>query len=71
MKNWKTSLAGLLTLALQVAAIWSPGIIGSPKVQQTIQVAVIASGLIAAKDGKKKTDEETVPPAVLAKSAGA
>lgn len=71
MKNWKTSLAGLLTLALQIAAIWSPGIIGSPKVQQSIQVAVIGAGLIAGADGKKKKNEDIAPPAALSKSAGA
>jgi hypothetical protein len=51
LKSWKTTLAGVLTLAAAVAPIWAPAAIAA-KIQATAAVFA-ASGLIAAKDGEK------------------
>ena len=48
LKNWKTTLAGLLTLAAALAPIWAPPQI-SAKIQASAAVFA-ASGLIASKD---------------------
>lgn len=50
MINWKTTISGLIAIGLQVAAIWAPNVLGNPKVVQTIQIASLATGLVAAKD---------------------
>jgi hypothetical protein len=48
LKNWKTTAAGLLTLAAALAPIWAPGKVSS-KVQATAAVFA-ASGLVVSKD---------------------
>jgi hypothetical protein len=48
LKNWKTTLAGLITLAASLAPIWAPGKVSS-KIQSTA-TAFAAAGLIASKD---------------------
>jgi hypothetical protein len=52
--NWKTTFAGIFAIALQSLAIWAPGVMGNQKVIQTIQVASVGAGLIAAKDSSAK-----------------
>ncbi len=49
VRNWKTTLAGILTLVSGVAPIWAPPEIAQ-KVQQTGMVVAIAFGLMSAKD---------------------
>lgn len=49
MKNWKTTLAGLFTLAFAIAPIWA-----APELAHKLQAtaaACAACGLFAAKDG--------------------
>ena len=49
LKNWKSSLAGIVGLAVSLSSIWAP-----PEWQQKIQAtgaAILASGLLAAKLG--------------------
>lgn len=60
--SWKTTLAGIIALGLQIASIWAPGALGSQKVQSTIQMAAIASGLFVAKDAAATTDSSAVVP---------
>lgn len=50
MINWKTTVAGIIAIGLQIASIWAPGVMGNPKVIQSIQIASLAGGLVAAKD---------------------
>jgi hypothetical protein len=47
-KNWKTTAAGLLTLAAALAPIWAPSTVSS-KVQATAAIFA-ASGLVVSKD---------------------
>jgi len=48
VKNWRTTVAGVLTLAAAIAPIWAPKDL-SAKIQATAAVFA-ASGLVAAKD---------------------
>lgn len=48
LKNWKTTAAGLLTLAVSLAPIWAPGKV-STKIQATAGIFA-ASGLMVSKD---------------------
>ena len=48
LKNWKTTLAGLLALAASLAPIWAPASFSS-KLQATAGVFA-ASGLMVSKD---------------------
>lgn len=50
LKNWKTSLAGLVTIASIVAATWLPQY--QDELANVIGV-LVGLGLIAAKDGNK------------------
>lgn len=68
--NWKTTLAGLLAFGIQVAGIWAPGVLGSAKVQQTIQMGTIAAGLLAARDAKNKAVPDQLSLPLSAKAAG-
>lgn len=51
MKNWQTTLSGILTLVAAVAPIWAPPEY-SAKIQATAAVFA-AGGLIVAKDHNK------------------
>ena len=48
LKNWKTTLAGLLALAASLAPIWAPAGVAS-KIQATAGIFA-ASGLVVSKD---------------------
>lgn len=48
--SWKTALAGIVVIGMQIASIWAPGLMGSPKVMQSVQMISVAAGLLAAKD---------------------
>ena len=48
LKNWKTTAAGVLTLAAALAPIWAPGKV-STRIQATAAVFA-ASGLVVSKD---------------------
>jgi hypothetical protein len=48
LKNWKTTAAGLLTLAATLAPIWAPGTVSS-KIQASAAIFA-ASGLVVSKD---------------------
>lgn len=51
MRNWKTSLPGLIGLAMAISSVWLP-----PQTAQKVQktaMAVLASGLFTAKDCDK------------------
>lgn len=48
LRNWKTTLAGLIGIAVSLGSIWAP-----PEYQQRIVAtgsAILASGLFLAKD---------------------
>ena len=51
LKNWKTTLAGVLTIIAALAPIWAPPVMAA-KIQASAAVFA-ASGLLAAKDGTK------------------
>jgi len=56
MVNWRTTLAGLIAIGLQITSIWAPNAL-TPKVTQTVQIASIAAGLVAAKDTKNDSQQ--------------
>lgn len=51
LRNWKTTLAGIIGVVVSVSSIWAP-----PEYQQKIAAtgaAILASGLLMAKDSDK------------------
>lgn len=67
----KTTIAGIVALGLQIASIWAPGFMASPKVVQSAGLVSFAAGLFAAADGKKKTETDQAEPPAVAKSRAA
>lgn len=55
-RSWRTTLAAYITLVLALALIWAPAE-HREKIEAT-QAAVIAAGLIAARDNKTKATDE-------------
>jgi hypothetical protein len=50
LTNWKTTVAGLLTIAAALAPIWAPAALAS-KIQASA-LAIAGTGLLAAHDAK-------------------
>lgn len=58
--NWKTTLAGIVALVIQIGPILWPTVI-TPAIANTISTIAVSLGVVAAKDGNVTGGTTTQP----------